>query len=173
MSISPISLSYSILQSSSTSSRRQDFTQLANALQSGNLQGAQQAFGSLEQLQGGQASSSSGGSFGSASSGLVINGIGTTGAGSSTSPIANDFAALDQALSSDELSQAQSAFAQLQADIQSAQQSGSSGGQTQVQGHHRHHHYGAGGEVPQPPSSTTSGSMYPGPINSGFVNLVG
>ena len=58
-------------------------------------------------------------------------------------------------------------------DIQSAQQSGSSGGQTQVQGHHRHHHYGAGGEVPQPPSSTTSGSMNPGPINSGFVNLVG
>ena len=101
MSISPVSISYSTLQSSSGSSRRQDFAQLANALQSGNLQIAQQAFASLEQLQGGQASSSSGGLTTSSTSGPGTTGPGTTG----TNPLAEDFAALGQALSSGNLSQ--------------------------------------------------------------------
>lgn len=167
MSISPISLGYSMLQSSSSSgsSRRQDFTQLANALQSGNLQGAQQAFSNLEQLQGGQSSSSSGGSTTSA----------TPGSGaSSTNPIANDFAALGQALSSGNLNEAQSAFTQLKTDIQSAQESGSSGGQTQVQGHHHHHHHGGGESTSSSSSSSSSGTMSPGSSTStGSVNLVG
>jgi hypothetical protein len=156
MSISPLSLGFSMLQSSSSSgsSRRQDFTQLASELRSGNLQGAQQTFASLEQLQGGQSSSPGGGSSGSA-----------------TNPVANDFAALGQALSSGDLSQAQSSFTQLQTDIQSVKQSGSSGVQMQVQGYH--HHHGGGGDVPPLPPSAISGSMNPGPIGSGGVNLVG
>ena len=60
MSISPISLTYSAPQQATTSLRAQAFSDLANSLQSGNLQGAQQAYGILQQLQGNQASSSSG-----------------------------------------------------------------------------------------------------------------
>jgi hypothetical protein len=158
-----------MLQSSSGSQRRQDFTQLSTALQSGNLQGAQQAFSNLEQLQGGPSSSSSGGSTSPATSGSGTAGSGTAG----TNAVANDFAALGQALSSGDLSQAQSAFTQLQTDMQSAKQSGSSGGQTQVEGH-RHHHHGGGGESAQPSSSSTSsGSTSPGSVTAGSVNLVG
>jgi hypothetical protein len=167
MSISPVSLSYSMLQSSSGSSRRQDFTQLGNALQSGNLQGAQQAFSSLEQLQGGQSSSSSSGSTSSASSGP-----GTTGTGGPANPIANDFAALGQALSSGDLTQAQSAFSQLQTDVQAAKQSGFSSATTQAQGHH-HNHRGGWDDAAQPPSSPSAGSTTPGSTTSGSVNLLG
>src|ERR1700690_3391900 len=125
MSISPLSIGYSMLQSSSASSPREDLTQLGNSLQSGNLQASPKAFASLEQLQDGQPASSSGSSCSLASSGPTTAGIGIN----STPPrsVANDFAALDQALFSGNLSQTQSAFAQLQADLQLANQSESSG----------------------------------------------
>lgn len=170
MSISPLSLGYSMLQSSSNSSRRQDLTQLGNSLQTGNLQGSQQAFASLEQLQSGQPASSSGGSSSLTSSGPATNGIGIT----STPPpsVANDFATLDQALFSGNLSQAQSAFTQLQADLRLAKQSESSGGLTQV----AHHLYssGGGGDWALPSSSPSPGSMQLGSsLLPGSVNLLG
>ena len=61
MSISPLSSISSLLssaqgsQSTQNNQRQQDFSELSNALQSGNLSEAQQAFGALEQAQGGQA----------------------------------------------------------------------------------------------------------------------
>src|SRR5271156_1488241 len=131
MSISPLSQSYSAQQTNTVSSVRQDFGQLANALQSGNLQGAQRAFTKLEQLQSSQPSSA-----GSGPSGAGANGT------SSNNPIANDIAALGQALTSGDLTQAQAAFTQLKTDIKAAPQSGSSGGATAIQGHHHRRHNG-------------------------------
>jgi Skp family chaperone for outer membrane proteins len=116
---------------------QQDYTQLANALQSGNLTGAQTAFTALQQALGTQTNTSS-----------------NTNSTTSQDPILNDFNALGQAFSSGNLSQAQSAFAQLQSDVQTAQQSTASQAQsltqalkTAVEGHHHHHgHHGGGGE---------------------------
>jgi len=101
--------------------RRQDFSQLAQALQSGDLSGAQKAYGDLMSLQQNQAGANP---------------------NSNGGPIQNDFAALGQALSSGNLSQAQSVFTQLQNDIQSAfqNQSGAQGPSGTHRGHHHHHH---------------------------------
>jgi hypothetical protein len=89
------------LQSSSSQSRSNNFQSLANALQSGNLSGAQSAFSALEQSyqsQNGQSSTSN-----------------------QNSTINNDFQNLSSALNSGNLSSAQQAFAQLQKDMQSQQ----------------------------------------------------
>ncbi len=86
---------------------KQDFQQLASALQSGDLQGAQSAYSNIQQVLGNNATSTS-------SSG-----------GSNT--LQNDFATLGQALQSGDLTQAQSAFSQLQSDFQAGRQSGSAG----------------------------------------------
>lgn len=104
--------------------RRQDFSQLAQALQNGDLSGAQQAYADLQSLQQSQSGSTSN---------SKING----------SPIQNDFMALGQALSSGNLSQAQSDFTQLQNDIKSAFQnpSGAQGTSGSHRGHHHHHHH--------------------------------
>ena len=75
---------------------RQDFKQLASALQSGSLSHAQSAYSNIQQVL-------------QASEGL-------SGASAGSSPLQNDFAALGQALQSGDLSQAQSDFAQLQSD---------------------------------------------------------
>src|SRR5271168_4566666 len=75
---------------------RQDFKQLASALQSGSLSNAQTAYSNIQQVL--QASE------------------GASGSGAGSSPLQDDFAALGQALQSGDLSQAQSAFAQLQSD---------------------------------------------------------
>src|SRR5580698_7094627 len=91
---------------------KQDFQQLASALQSGNLSGAQSAYSNIQQLlQGNQGSSTSN--------------TGSTSTGSNT--LQNDFAALGQALQSGDLSTAQSAFAQLQSDFQASRPSGGAG----------------------------------------------
>ena len=87
MSISAVCSNSSFAQSDSTSVMnqwKQDFRQLASALQSGNLAGAQKAFKALQQL---QQSNQSGGQS-------------STGqqAGSGNNPIQNDFATLGQAL---------------------------------------------------------------------------
>ena len=101
--------------------RRQDFSQLAQALQSGDLTGAQKAFADLQSLQQSQSG---------------------TNSNSAGSPIQSDFVALGQALSSGDLSQAQSDFTQLQNDIKSAfqNQAGSRGASGAHRGHHHHHH---------------------------------
>ena len=93
----------------------QDFKQLASALKSGDLSGAQKAYSALQQLLPDQ---SQGGN-----------------------PVSTDFAALGKALQSGDLSTAQSAFSQLQNDLQSASQSGGANSLTQaMKGHHHHHH---------------------------------
>jgi len=100
--------------------RKQDFGQLASALQIGNLTGAQSAFSTLQNLN--------------------IQGQNTNTAVNSSSnssdTISNDFAALGQALQSGDIGNAQSAFAQLQTDMQMQHSSGH---------HHYHHHNGGAG----------------------------
>ena len=127
MSISAVCSNSSFAQSDSTSVMnqwKQDFRQLASALQSGNLAGAQKAFKALQQL---QQSNPSGGQSSNGQS-----------ASSGNSPIQNDFAALGQALSSGNLSAAQGDFSQLQSAMQAAGANGASGGAQSA--HHGHHH---------------------------------
>jgi len=130
MSISSISSNSGVSQTdwrSLMNQWRQDFKQLASALQSGDLAGAQKAYSALQQL---QQSSQSGGQSSSQQQ-----------ANSGNSPIQNDFAALGKALSSGDLSGAQTAFSQLQTDMQAAFQNGASGGvQSAHHGHHHHQH---------------------------------
>ena len=52
MAVSAVSSTSSFQQTSPQAQFRQDFTQLAKSIQSGDLSGAQQAFASLSQLQG-------------------------------------------------------------------------------------------------------------------------
>src|ERR1700722_19753996 len=80
---------------------KQDFQQLATALQSGDLAGAQSAYSNIQQV-------------------LQANGGSGSATGSNT--LQSDFAALGQAVQSGDLSQAQSAFSQLQSDAQAGKQ---------------------------------------------------
>ncbi len=132
---------------------RQDYAQLSSSLQSGDLTGAQSAFASLQQaLQ----------SQGTIAEATPVGGppIPSTPTNSSDS-ITTDFNALGSALSSGNLTQAQSAFSQLQKDIQTTQQA--AGLQLQnppglgaiMPGHH-HHHHGGGGSNNQISTSTTA-----------------
>jgi len=130
VSISSVSSNSSLTQTDGRSLMHQwmqDFKQLASALQSGDLTGAQKAYAALQQLQqsnqpGGQSSNGQ-------------------PASSSNNPLQNDFAALGQALSSGDLSTAQSAFSQLQSDMKAAFQNGASGAvQSAHHGHHHHRH---------------------------------
>ena len=124
MSVSGISSNTSFLQQSNTNfpqqwqrvlQRREDFTLLAEALESGDLAAARQAYADLQTLQ-----------ENSILAGTLLQG---------------DFAALGKALASSNLSQAQSDLAQLQSDVKSMlrNQSGlqGTGG---ARGHQRHHH---------------------------------
>ena len=101
---------------------QQDYAQLASSLQSGDLAGAQSAFANLQQALQSQGTSTPQSTTESGTS---------SSSGSDT--IANDFSALGQALSSGNLSQAQSAFSQLQTDIQSTQQAEASQSQSFIQ----------------------------------------
>jgi hypothetical protein len=124
--ISGISSSNSSMQTwqAMIQQRKQDFSQLASAIQSGNLTAAQSAFSTLQGLSS-QGQSSTVSPSGNSSS-----------ASSSGNTISNDFAALGQALQSGNITNAQSAFAQLQTDMQAQQSSGH---------HHHHHHHGGAG----------------------------
>ena len=84
--------------------KRIDFQQLAQALQNGNLGGAQQAFSTLDQLL-----SASNQSQSSAQNKQQ---------GSQNNPFSTDLSAIGQALKSGDLAGAQKVFAQLQADLQ-------------------------------------------------------
>jgi hypothetical protein len=101
---------------------QQDYAQLASSLQSDDLAGAQSAFTNLQQALQSQGTSTTQSSTGS-----------STNSSSGSDTIANDFSALGQALSSGSLSQAQSAFSQLQTDIQSTQQAETSQSQSLMQ----------------------------------------
>ena len=139
---------------------QQDYSQLASALQSGNLTDAQSAFAALQQALQTQAGP---------------NAASSTNSTGSSDPIANDFNALGQALSSGNLTQAQSAFAQLQNDVQSARQNAASQSQglakallDSTKGHHHHHHGGGGSGSASSASTTTSTSSS---TTSGSVNV--
>lgn len=135
MSTSGVSLGSSAAYAANNSKsafaqRRQDFKSLSDALQSGDLTGAQQAYAALQKdaparaagqgQQGGQQQS-----------------------GNGSSP-QNAFASLGQALQSGDLSGAQQAFSQLQNDAQ------------QARGGHHHHHHGTGSSSS---SDSNSGSV--------------
>jgi hypothetical protein len=123
MSVSCVSSSTNTYQpnvQSNFKQRQQDFQNLASALQSGDLTGAQTAFAALQKFQQGRQTLS--GQQGS----------------TATNPISTDFTALGTALQSGDISGAQSAFATLQKDVQSLQQG--QGGQ-RVAGHHHHRHH--------------------------------
>jgi hypothetical protein len=84
---------------------RQDFAQIVQALQAGNLGSAQQAYTDFQQLQSGLTSAA------------------TATASTSASPVVSDWTALGQALQSGTLSSAQDALTKLQQDAQSQWQS--------------------------------------------------
>jgi soluble cytochrome b562 len=149
MTISSVSGSSAYYTPTTASSSQKQNTvqalqQLAQALQSGNLQGAQSAFstlqGTLPASLGGTASAASGSSTAAATA------VSRT-SGSSTNPLATDMQTLSQALQSGNLSAAQSAFAKLEQDASST---------AQTSGYHHHHHHGSG--TSSSSSSTTSAS---------------
>jgi hypothetical protein len=168
---------------------RQDYAQLNSSLQSGDLSAAQSAFASLQQAlqsQGTQGTPIQCTPVRSTPIQIIpiqippiqgapvqttpiqiipIQGTATTPSttNSGTDTISNDFNALGSALSSGNLSQAQSAFSQLQNDIQTAQQADVSRGQSltqglseMVKGHHHHHHHGDGSSAESSTSMTDS-----------------
>ncbi|MGP0071704.1 MAG: hypothetical protein ACLPWF_07190 [Bryobacteraceae bacterium] len=129
---------------------QQDYAQLASSLQAGDLSGAQSAFASLQQALQSQGASSTQSSTQS-----------STNSSSGSDSIANDFNAIGKALSSGNLSQAQSAFSQLQTDIRSVQQAAASQTQSFTQGllsllEGRYHHRGSDSSSSQNSTSTTA-----------------
>ena len=129
---------------------QQDYAQLASALQSGDLSKAQSAFASLKQELQSQGASTTQASTQS-----------STNSSSGSDSIANDFNTIGEALSSGNLSQAQNAFSQLQADIRSVQQAAASQTQSLTQGllsllEGRHHHRGGDSSSGQNSTSTTA-----------------
>lgn len=146
MAISGVSSTINAYQSNVQSTykqRQQDVQNLASALQSGDLPGAQTAFAALQKLRpGGQTRNGQQGN-------------------SSTSPISRDFSALGNALQSGDIAGAQSAFATLQKDVQSLQHGQ---GGSPVGGHHPHHHHG--GSTPEGIATPVSPSASSGTSTS-------
>jgi hypothetical protein len=132
MSISGISNSYNQLQlNAATNPYQQQFQQLSNALQSGNLSAAQSDFATLQQA------------F-SQSSSTTPSTSATSTSASVTNPIAQAFSQLGSDLQSGNLSAAQKDFSTVQQDIQSQSGSGS-----RVRHHHSHGGGGGGGSNTQ------------------------
>ena len=110
--------------------RKQDMEQLGADLQGGNLSAAQVAFTDLQSTNAtNQSQSASPTSAASSTSGS------STTATSAQSTVAGALTSLSQALQSGNLSDAQSAFSQLQNDLQARGAGG-----------HHHHHGGGGGK---------------------------
>ena len=99
-SISAASLSQYVLVSSDSTQLQQALQTLQDSLTSGDLNGAQSAFQTLQQLNQSLATAS-----------------GSSGSSSSSSQLNTDLTALGSALSSGDLSTAQSAFATVQSDL--------------------------------------------------------
>jgi ribosomal protein S20 len=122
MTVSSVSSAQNTYQTdvqSAWKQRAQDFKALQSALQSGDISSAQQAFAALQKDQ--------------QSSSQATSATSATSATGQNSQLANDFQALQSALSSGDLSSAQQAFSALKQDMQGA-------GRT---GHHHHHHAGS------------------------------
>jgi DNA-binding FadR family transcriptional regulator len=118
MTVSGISTSTDLNQTSSTQTKfkqvKDDYQLLGQALQSGDLNAAQQAFAALQQLIPNLSSGSQ-----------AQNGQ----QGSSQNPLLTDLNAIGKALQSGDLSAAKAAFAKLQQDVQSVS----------IKGHHHRH----------------------------------
>jgi outer membrane protein assembly factor BamD (BamD/ComL family) len=108
---------------------QQEFRQLGQDLQSGNLAAAQSDFSTLQSLQAGSTSSTSSSTFSSTSSSTQSN-----------YPIAQAFTQLGEDLQSGNLSAAQQDYSTIQQDFQN-QASQNQAGPT---GSHHHHHHGGG-----------------------------
>lgn len=100
---------------------RNEFLQLQQDLQSGNLSGAQSAYSSIQ-----------------SSTQNLFRSQSTTG----SSQAATDFQAIGQTLQSGSLSSAQNALTTFEQDMQAVMQSGGSGSSGAVHPHHRKHHGG-------------------------------
>ncbi len=112
--------------------RKQDFSQLGAALQSGDLAGARKAFSDLQSVtSGGQGQKSATSSTTGSSSGK-------------NSTLSDDFSSLSQALQSGNVTDAQTAFAKLQTDMQAQKKGG-------------HHHHGGAGSSSSSSSSSSGG----------------
>lgn len=96
---------------SSVREARQDFDQLFQALQTGNLNAAQQAYSSFQQIQAGLTSSA------------VTQANGAATAPTAASAVASDWSALGSALQSGSLTSAQDTFGKLQQDAQAVMHS--------------------------------------------------
>lgn len=131
MTISSVSSTNNAYQTSSVQDNlkqaRQDFQNLAGALQSGDLSGAQNAFSALQQIM----------------QSVPASGQTQSQGNSTQNQLSTDMTALAKALQSGDMSSAQDAFKKLQQDMQVARQ-----------GHH--HAHGAKGASNAPSSSTGS-----------------
>ncbi len=110
MSVASIGLDQTVSSSSLRSSIKeahQDFAQLYQALQSGNLNSAQQAYASFQQIQAGLPAAAT---------------TSAAAATTTTNPVTTDWSALGQALQSGSLSSSQDALAKLGQDAQAAWQ---------------------------------------------------
>ena len=134
--------------------RRADLLELSQALRSGDLSAAQEAFSTLAALsltgsRSAASSSTAASSSADGSSGAATSSTSSSTSGPFTNPqLAQDFNAIGQALQSGDLAGARKAFVTFKQDVQDLQ------GGSQVQGggrHHRHHHHRSEGS-----SSTTS-----------------
>ncbi len=115
MSVSNVSLNSGAALSAWHATKHQalqDFDQLFQAMQSGSLSGAQQAYAALQQLQPSTPTATVG------SAAATATGSVTTAAATGT--VATDWSSLGTALQSGSLSSAQSAFAKLQQDLEVA-----------------------------------------------------
>jgi len=129
--------SYQSAVQNNVKQRPQDFQSLADALQAGNLPGAQHAFAALQQDR--------------SSSPRVTGVTGASQAGQS-SPIHQDIQTLQSALQSNDLAGAQKALTTFQQDLQQA-------GHTH---HHRHHQGGGGQGGPQQTLASYVSGLYRG-----------
>lgn len=133
MSISSVSSSQNTYQPSRAQGDfkqvRQDFSGLVNALQSGDLAGAQNAFSALQQLMQGERPGNQSQAQGN----------------STQNQLSTDLAAIGKALQSGDVNSAKDALTKLQQDMQAA-----------PKGHHHHHAHRAEGANIAASSSTGS-----------------
>ena len=130
---------------------------LADALQSGDLKSAQDAYTQIQSLltssQSASSSSSSSSSTSSSStttpSTTALQTTGTTAQSTQDALFSSDFAALGKALQAGDLSGAQNAFSKLGQDMQST-------GKTHH--HHHHHHHGAQSATQTSSAQSTTGT---------------
>jgi len=139
---------------------KEEFQQLGQDLQSGNLTQAQSDYATLSQNFPG--ASQTGAAAATTTAATTAN-TSTTGNGT----VAQQFAQLGQDLQSGKLQAAQQDYTNLQ---QTAQQGGAQNGVQQAGGHHRHGHHHHGGHL-QSASSSSASSQQSNPIAAAFSTL--